>query len=181
MGMNDGVSFEAEEDEALAALVEQHGKKWQRYIVPGFRDATGNKRSLSSLRNRWQRIERGRHILSAEGPMTKRNRCQRCGLFKIGHICRADKEDASETSERTNEDSYTGDVAVDAEERVEERSVEDHPAEWVPAYDIVKLKLRQELDEVEDTKDLRIFTVLHEYRLFPAAEAPITRWDPFWL
>ena len=44
-------------------------------------------RSVSSVRNRWQRIEKGRKL--REAGHASKNRCQRCGAPKRGHVCLA--------------------------------------------------------------------------------------------
>ena len=62
-------------------MVESEGPKWKHIVkkLPG--------RTVSSVRNRWQRIEKGRK-LREEGQEFK-NRCHACGQPKRGHICTA--------------------------------------------------------------------------------------------
>ena len=61
--------------ELLGAL----GPRWSKIVkaLPG--------RSISSIRNRWQRIDKGKRM-QEEGKVSK-NRCQVCGEPKRGHVC----------------------------------------------------------------------------------------------
>ena len=70
-------AWTAEEDALLHACVEKHGTHWSNV-----RTCFDNRRSVSSIRNRWGRIQKG---LSAEG----RNKCTRCGMIKKGHTCKS--------------------------------------------------------------------------------------------
>ena len=59
----------------------KEGSKWSKIVqrLPG--------RTVSSVRNRWQRIEKGRK-LREKGQVSK-NRCHACGQPKRGHVCYA--------------------------------------------------------------------------------------------
>jgi len=70
-------SWTAEEDALLHACVEMHGTHWS-----AVRTSFDNRRSVSSIRNRWGRIQKG---LRTEG----RNKCTRCGMIKKGHTCKS--------------------------------------------------------------------------------------------
>ena len=72
-------AWEPEEDRLIIEMLSQHGPRWAQIVkrLPG--------RTISSVRNRWQRIERGRRMGST-GSETK-NRCQWCGQPKRGHVC----------------------------------------------------------------------------------------------
>lgn len=61
--------------ELLSAL----GPRWSKIVkaLPS--------RSISSIRNRWQRIDKGKRM-QEEGKVSK-NRCQVCGEPKRGHVC----------------------------------------------------------------------------------------------
>lgn len=74
-------AWDPEEDNIIITLLEQIGPKWSRIVqqLPG--------RSVSSVRNRWQRIEKGRKL--REAGHESKNRCQRCGQPKRGHVCNA--------------------------------------------------------------------------------------------
>ena len=73
--------WEPEEDQLILHLLQQLGPKWSRIVqqLPG--------RTISSVRNRWQRIDKGRKLREA-GQQSK-NRCQQCGQPKRGHVCLA--------------------------------------------------------------------------------------------
>jgi hypothetical protein len=70
-------TWEPEEDDIILNMYENLGAKWKQIVqqLPG--------RTISSVRNRFQRIEKGRTRPPG------RNRCQACGHPKRGHICRA--------------------------------------------------------------------------------------------
>ena len=72
-------SWSSEEDHTIINGVQLHGHQW-RLIV---RDLPG--RSVSSTRNRWNRIEKGR--LMREAGTRGRNICHLCWQPKKGHIC----------------------------------------------------------------------------------------------
>lgn len=74
-------AWDPEEDNIIISSLEQLGPKWSRIVqrLPG--------RSVSSVRNRWQRIEKGRKL--REAGHESKNRCQRCGMPKRGHVCEA--------------------------------------------------------------------------------------------
>ena len=72
-------SWSSEEDHIIINGVQLHGHQW-RLIV---RDLPG--RSVSSTRNRWNRIEKGR--LMREAGTRGRNICHLCWQPKKGHIC----------------------------------------------------------------------------------------------
>jgi len=72
-------AWEPEEDQII---LEQHsimGPLWSKIIhkLPG--------RTVSSVRNRWQRIEKGRK--AREAGLGSRNKCLTCGEIKRGHVC----------------------------------------------------------------------------------------------
>ena len=73
--------WDPEEDQLIMQLLQQLGPKWSRIVqqLPG--------RTISSVRNRWQRIDKG-NKLRAAGQESK-NRCQQCGQPKRGHVCLA--------------------------------------------------------------------------------------------
>ena len=62
------------ETELLLLNVQKYGKQWSKMNING--------RSVSSIRNRWARIK-------PNNQKNGKNRCNKCGLFKRGHICRA--------------------------------------------------------------------------------------------
>uniref|UniRef100_A0A7S0NXK3 Myb-like domain-containing protein n=1 Tax=Calcidiscus leptoporus TaxID=127549 RepID=A0A7S0NXK3_9EUKA len=70
-----------EEDQVILEMHALEGPKWSKIVqrLPN--------RTVSSIRNRWQRIEQGRRLREA-GTHT-RNRCHACGLPKRGHVCLA--------------------------------------------------------------------------------------------
>ena len=57
----------------------EEGPKWSKIVqrLPN--------RTVSSVRNRWQRIEKGRKLRAAG--MESKNRCHACGQPKRGHVC----------------------------------------------------------------------------------------------
>jgi len=68
-----------EEDQIILDMVAAEGPKWSRIVMrlPG--------RTVSSVRNRWQRIEKGRKL--REQGIESKNRCHQCGEPKRGHVC----------------------------------------------------------------------------------------------
>lgn len=70
-----------EEDHIILEMHEHEGPKWSKIVqrLPG--------RTISSVRNRWQRIEKGRK-LREQGKESK-NKCHSCGQLKRGHVCYA--------------------------------------------------------------------------------------------
>ena len=74
-------AWSSEEDHIIIDGVQLHGHQW-RLIV---RDLPG--RSVSSTRNRWNRIEKGR--MMREAGTRGRNICHLCWQPKKGHICTA--------------------------------------------------------------------------------------------
>jgi len=75
-------AWDPEEDTIIMEMVNTDGPKWKQIVkrLPG--------RTVSSVRNRYQRIEKGRKL--REDPnVTLKNRCHLCGLPKRGHICMA--------------------------------------------------------------------------------------------
>jgi len=74
-------AWEPDEDQIIMDMHAKEGPKWKLIVkkLPG--------RTVSSVRNRWQRIEKGRK-LREEGHELK-NRCHACGQPKRGHICQA--------------------------------------------------------------------------------------------
>ena len=77
------------EDTTLLWLIKEYDTKWSRMLsyFPG--------RSVSALRNRWQRILRGRRLVM-EGKA--KNRCKACGLPKSGHVCKMLKMNESRSA-----------------------------------------------------------------------------------
>ena len=74
-------AWDPEEDDIIMSMHAKEGPKWKKIVehLPG--------RTVSSVRNRWQRIEKGRKL--REDGAELKNRCHSCGEPKRGHICRA--------------------------------------------------------------------------------------------
>ena len=74
-------AWEPEEDQLIIRLLNELGPKWSKIVeqLPG--------RSVSSVRNRWQRIDKGNKL--REAGKESKNRCQQCGKPKRGHVCLA--------------------------------------------------------------------------------------------
>ena len=81
-------AWEPEEDDIILSSRAALGPKWTTNApkwaaiakrLPG--------RTVSSVRNRWQRLEKGRKL--REDGTELKNRCHQCGEPKRGHICRA--------------------------------------------------------------------------------------------
>ena len=77
-------AWSTEEDHLIIDGVQMHGHQW-RLIV---QDLPG--RSVSSTRNRFNRIEKGR--MMREAGTRGRNMCHACWQPKKGHICPANKD-----------------------------------------------------------------------------------------
>ena len=74
-------AWSPEEDHIIIQMVNTDGPKWSRIVqeLPG--------RTVSSVRNRWQRIEKGRK-LREQGKESK-NRCHACSMAwhrVLGHL-----------------------------------------------------------------------------------------------
>lgn len=74
-------AWSPEEDTIILEMHTELGPSWSKIVqrLPG--------RTVSSVRNRWQRIEKGRKQREAGVP--SKNRCHACGLPKRGHVCLA--------------------------------------------------------------------------------------------
>ena len=74
-------AWSPEEDTLIISMHESEGPKWSKIVqrLPG--------RTVSSVRNRWQRIEKGRKL--RESGVESKNRCHACGQPKRGHVCYA--------------------------------------------------------------------------------------------
>ena len=72
-------AWEPEEDRLIIELLATIGPRWSKIVkaLPG--------RTISSIRNRWQRIDKGLKMRE-EGHESK-NRCNICGQPKRGHVC----------------------------------------------------------------------------------------------
>ena len=72
-------AWEPEEDQIIMEMLDRLGPKWSKIVqrLPG--------RTVSSVRNRWQRIDKGRRL--REAGHESKNRCQQCGKPKRGHVC----------------------------------------------------------------------------------------------
>lgn len=79
MGKQDMVAWMPHDDIKILELQRTLGPRWSA-IASQF-----PARTVSSVRNRWLRLQAGEKIRDA-GKITK-NRCQLCGLPKRGHIC----------------------------------------------------------------------------------------------
>ena len=74
-------AWSPEEDTIILEMHSQLGPLWSQIVrqLPG--------RTVSSVRNRWQRIEKGRK--QREAGIVSKNRCHACGQPKRGHVCLA--------------------------------------------------------------------------------------------
>jgi len=75
-------AWDPEEDHIILEMVSREGTKWSSIVshLPG--------RSVASVRNRYQRIEKGRKLRELGSHLVK-NRCHMCNQPKRGHICYA--------------------------------------------------------------------------------------------
>lgn len=92
-GDTEGVPYHPAEDIVLLDLIKENGTSW-KLIVPQFnrtipKELNYRKRTLSSLRNRFQRISKGTAQLANNKADAFGNKCKTCGLPKRGHICLA--------------------------------------------------------------------------------------------
>lgn len=81
-------AWSPEEDDLIQRSHAKLGPKWRDIVklMPA-----ENGRTYSSVRNRFQRIERGKKLRAAG---QKKNKCRRCGEFIYGgHICEMKKQD----------------------------------------------------------------------------------------
>ena len=71
--------WKAAEDTTILELVDEVGHKWGRIMnkLPG--------RTLSSIRNRWIRLDKGRKM--RVGGKESKNKCRKCGKSRRGHVC----------------------------------------------------------------------------------------------
>jgi len=84
-------AWDPEEDQIIIEMLERLGPKWSKIVqrLPG--------RTVSSVRNRWQRIDKGRRL--REAGHESKNRCQQCGKPKRGHVCMARLKNRGETGQ----------------------------------------------------------------------------------
>mmetsp|Transcript_2547 Transcript_2547/g.4957 ORF Transcript_2547/g.4957 Transcript_2547/m.4957 type:complete len:309 (+) Transcript_2547:157-1083(+) len=84
-------AWEPEEDQIIMEMLNRLGPKWSKIVqrLPG--------RTVSSVRNRWQRIDKGRRL--REAGHESKNRCQQCGKPKRGHVCMARLKNRGESGE----------------------------------------------------------------------------------
>jgi len=84
-------AWEPDEDRMILEMLDLLGPKWSKIVqkLPG--------RSISSVRNRWQRIEKGRKLREAGESL--KNRCQQCGQPKRGHVCMAKLKNRGESGD----------------------------------------------------------------------------------
>ena len=81
-----GVAWEPEDDDFIMEAVDREAPKWKLLVneLPG--------RTASSMRNRYQRIEKGRKLRDGDDLyIILKYRCHACGQLKRGHICPAKK------------------------------------------------------------------------------------------
>ena len=74
-------AWDPEEDDIIMSMHAAEGPKWKSIVkrLPG--------RTVSSVRNRFQRLEEGRKL--REAGIESSYRCRACGEPKRGHVCRA--------------------------------------------------------------------------------------------
>lgn len=75
MGSLNGVTWTEEDDDKIRDFVLKQGTRWS-----DIQSTVLEERTVSSIRNRWQRIQK-------EG--LGRNKCHKCGQMKRGHSCKA--------------------------------------------------------------------------------------------
>jgi len=88
-------AWDPEEDTIILQMLDELGPKWSQIVkrLPG--------RTVSSVRNRWQRIDKGRKL--REAGQESKNRCQQCGLPKRGHVCMARLKNRGENGHAAEE------------------------------------------------------------------------------
>lgn len=114
-------AWEPEEDRLIIELLGEIGPRWSKIVkaLPG--------RTISSVRNRWQRIDKGQKMRE-EGAESK-NRCQICGAPKRGHVC-FEKIRLTAAQKQAENDDGLADVLPDLSEIMPEASkVEPNGAE----------------------------------------------------
>lgn len=79
-----------EDADLLSILPFNIGRPSWSEVTRKLTNATGNQRTLKSVRCRWNRLRGGRiaALASENDPSRAKNRCRICGLFKRGHVCR---------------------------------------------------------------------------------------------
>lgn len=72
-------AWNPEEDRLIIEMISTNGPRWSNIVkmLPG--------RTISSVRNRWQRIQKGRRMM--RDGIGSKSRCQWCGQPKSGHVC----------------------------------------------------------------------------------------------
>jgi len=114
-------AWEPEEDRLIIEMLSLHGPRWGKIVkeLPG--------RTISSVRNRWQRIDKGRRM-SAAGAESK-NRCQWCGQPKRGHVCFARMQPRSPTNEAAAADAAPSNEHAEPDAQTDKASSDiGHPA-----------------------------------------------------
>ena len=79
-----------EDADLLSILPFNIGRPSWSEVTRKLTNATGNQRTVKSVRCRWNRLRGGRlaALASENDPSRAKNRCRICGLFKRGHVCR---------------------------------------------------------------------------------------------
>ena len=118
-------TWQPEDDLTILRLHGEIGPKWQQIAehLPG--------RSTASIRNRFQRIQRGQAKAAAEaasGAPLKGNRCTVCGQIKKGHICVGKLDDGSSSLTTAAAAAPGPSSAASAKPRGGRSGVADSPA-----------------------------------------------------
>lgn len=85
------LAWTADEDADLLSILPFNiGRPSWSEVTRKLTNATGNPRTLKSVRCRWNRLRKGRlaALASENDPLRAKNRCRICGLLKRGHVCR---------------------------------------------------------------------------------------------
>lgn len=100
-------AWEPEEDRVIIELLSELGPRWSKIVkaLPG--------RTISSIRNRWQRSEKGQKL--REGGVESKNRCNICGAPRRGHVC-FEKIRQDATQRQAENDEGLADVLPDLSE-----------------------------------------------------------------
>jgi len=103
-------AWDPHEDKIIIEMHAKEGPRWKQIVkkLPG--------RTVSSTRNRFQRIEKGR-LLREKGTEGQdfKNRCLACGQHKRGHICQAKMNQPQAIAEEDEKDNRFGNIVQTGE------------------------------------------------------------------
>jgi hypothetical protein len=128
MGAHENMrAWEADEDFAMISAINSEGGHRWKNIGKKLRG-----RSVSSIRNRYQRLQKG-HLSTNQTNILGKNICQKCGQTKKGHICTLHLYNPiSETDMVVKKDKYQCTTHVMKTRQISNKSLNIHQTDPLP-------------------------------------------------